>query len=186
MRQDIYSDLDNANAKIENANYVSGDGLISLRGNGNRSGKAEGTFQGPAGQYDVKVGVYDEDDGQASASVTVNGDTKFFRLSQDLDGNRATATTATTRITHKSIQLEKGDSFGIRGTQDKSEFARFDYIEFIPVGNSSPASPPTPDPNPVPSPTPAPDPVLSPTPRFDPSYPVMRELATAGVEGGHT
>lgn len=70
-------DLDPTGYRIATYNdfdFISDNSLLSLRGNGTNSGQATETFEGPEGQYDIKVGFYDENDDQATLNVTVNGD----------------------------------------------------------------------------------------------------------------
>ena len=110
---------------------------ISLRGRGS-TGTATGFFQGKAGLYDVSVGFFDENDGVSSAEVTVFGNRQTFLLDKDLPGNGAGPKTLSRRVTHRRMQLQPEARFTLKGTRDRGEFARFDYIEFSPV-KSEPA-----------------------------------------------
>ena len=112
---------------------ASGGKQISLKETGNNQGAATGTFQGKAGTYQVKVGYYDEDDGQSQAKISVGDKTTNFNFDRDLPGYWAQPTTKTSRIAIEEVQLNPGDTFKIEGSTDKTEFARFDDIEFIPI-----------------------------------------------------
>ena len=105
---------------------------ISLKNRRNK-GSAIGTFEGETGTYQVKVGYYDENDGQSKAKITVGGKTTSFIFDQDLPANRAKASTKTSRIAIESVELKSGDTFKIQGSRNKGELARFDYIEFSPI-----------------------------------------------------
>ncbi|WP_228059837.1 right-handed parallel beta-helix repeat-containing protein [Plectonema radiosum] len=116
---------------IESNNASSGGKHISLVGSD--TGTATGVFNGKAGSYQVNVGFYDENDGVSSAKVTVAGETQSFLFDKDLPGNAAVAETLTSRLTHSEIKLQPGDTFEIEAQMNVGEFARFDYIEFVPM-----------------------------------------------------
>lgn len=116
---------------------------ISLKGASNRKGSATGTFEGEAGVYQVKVGYFDENDGQSQAKITVAGESTSFTFDKDLPNGWAKPASKTSRIAIEEVQLESGDTFKIEGIRDQGEFARFDYIEFSPI-SSQPTSAPTP------------------------------------------
>jgi uncharacterized protein YkwD len=142
--------------RIESWNKAdaSGGKMIATRHAHNAEGTAYGTFNGEDGTYRVEVGYYDENDGQARANVTVAGQTTKFRFDKDLDSRLPTPDTKATHVTHKSIDLEKGDPFSIFGKANGAEFARFDYIDFIRTDGDATAAP-APAPAPTPTPTPS-------------------------------
>ncbi|MEM6753500.1 MAG: hypothetical protein AAF630_11070, partial [Cyanobacteria bacterium P01_C01_bin.38] len=109
---------------------ASGGAQISLSNTGFTSGVATGTFNGPAGTYQVEVGFYDENDGVSSATVTVAGQSRSFLFDEDLPANAAVPEALTSRVTHSVIGLKPGDTFEIAGESNFGEFARFDYIDF--------------------------------------------------------
>jgi uncharacterized protein YkwD len=162
--------------RIESWNKAdaSGGKMIATRHAHKAEGTAYGTFNGEDGTYRVEVGYYDENDGQARANVTVAGQTTKFRFDKDLDSRLPTPDTKATHITHKSIDLKKGDPFSIFGKANGAEFARFDHIDFIRTDangdvNAAPAPEPTPAPAPAPEPTPAPVPEPTPAPAPTPA-----------------
>jgi predicted outer membrane repeat protein len=112
---------------------ASADRYISLRSTGKTSGSATGVFRGAAGTYQVRIGYYDENDGQSSASVTVAGQRKNFKLDKDLFSDSAMHDARAVVTTHSAVTLKTGDRFEISARLDKGEFARFDYLEFFPV-----------------------------------------------------
>lgn len=119
---------------------ASAERQISLRGTGKTSGSAEGVFKGKAGIYQVKIGYYDENDGQSSATVTVAGQSKHFKFDQDLFSDSSMHDARAVVTTHSAVTLKTGDRFKISAQLDEGEFARFDYIEFIPIPQRSPAA----------------------------------------------
>ncbi len=106
---------------------------ISLKGASDNKGSATGTFEGETGTYQVKVGYYDENDGQSKAKITVGEESTSFTFDKDLPDGWVKPASKTSLIAIKEVQLESGDSFKIEGISDKGEFARFDYIEFSPI-----------------------------------------------------
>jgi hypothetical protein len=137
---------------IESNSVSSGGKHISLLGSDSNTGTATGIFEGEAGTYKVNVGFYDENDGVSTADITVAGDTQSFLFDRDLPGNAAVAEALTSRTTHSEIELQPGDAFEIKGKANSGEYARFDYVEFVPTDSSSnsdgkvkPATPDNPD-----------------------------------------
>lgn len=114
---------------------ASGGKHISLKRTGYDRGSATGTFQGEAGTYQVKIGYYDENDGQSQGKITVGGKTESFIFDRDLPHQGPKSPAKTSRIAIEEVQLKAGDIFKIEGTSNKDEFARFDDIEFIPIEN---------------------------------------------------
>lgn len=111
---------------------------ISLKNTGIRTGSAQGIFDGMTGIYQVVVGYYDENDGTSLATITVAEESTRFRFDRDLPTNSAQFPGKTTRLTHPSIELRSGDRFEISAQAKDGEFARFDYIDFIPVNEAVP------------------------------------------------
>ncbi len=201
------ADLNLDGYQIENiADSQAADGqIISLENAGTDNGSAEEFFTGPTGLYEVSVGYYDESDGISNASVTVNEETDYFALDQDLGGDVASADTFTTRVTHDAVQLESGDPFAIAGTSNGQEFASFDYVEFKPVaetGDTDQGADATVESDNEELPVLDSDIDLEPVTESDDSiesdnetplavnydavadYPVIEQFAQAGVEGG--
>ncbi|MBE9076340.1 hypothetical protein IQ241_03350 [Romeria aff. gracilis LEGE 07310] len=61
-------------------------------------GTAEALFQGKTGAYSVKVHYFDENDGAASASVTVGGEKQSFKFDKNLPADFASAKILTSRV----------------------------------------------------------------------------------------
>lgn len=116
---------------------------ISLKEAGENQGSATGTFEGEAGTYQVKVGYFDENDGQSKVKVTVGEESTSFTFDKDLPDSWVKPVSKTSRIAIEEVQLESGDTFKIEATSNKGEFARFDYIEFSPKPAAA-ATPQTP------------------------------------------
>lgn len=120
--------------RVENISAASGAKALSLDdGAGNEVGKVSFTFTGVDGLYDVVIGTFDENDGQASFSVTKNGSAiGAITLNQNLGSDSPNAQTAVARKV-TTVQIKNGDTFVVNGFENASEFARLDYIDFIPA-----------------------------------------------------
>ena len=133
-------DLTLTNYVIESNPISSGGEHVSLVGSGASSGTVTGTFDGEAGNYQVKLSYYDENDGKSDARVTVAGDIQSFEWNQNLGSAGATAASLTERITHSNIALQQGDTFEVFVEGDGGEPARFDKIEFIRIESQPPTT----------------------------------------------
>ncbi len=127
--------LDLKGYKVEQVDGAGASGglEISLKNTCQTQGTASGQFNGRAGTYAVRVGYYDENDGQSSAKITVADKSANFTFNQDLSSNWVAPQSHTSRTVMAQVDLKPGDRFEIAGQMNQGEFARFDYIEFIPV-----------------------------------------------------
>ena len=128
--------------QIESNTAASGNGLISLFGGGN-TGSATTEFSGAEGKYDVLIGYFDEQDGQSPLSVEIGENQYSFIFDEERNGFAASSQTFVERTLFSGLNLTTGDAIAISGQVNQQEYARVDYIEFIPVGD-------TPDPTPNP------------------------------------
>ena len=98
------------------------------------TGTATFDFTGSTGLYKVVLGYFDENDGEATFTVEQNStQLDQFTADQDLGSPSPDAQTATARTVASSVLINAGDTIKITGTEDQGEFARFDYIEFVPI-----------------------------------------------------
>lgn len=133
---------------------VNAGGYIEVGGSDGTSGQATETFSGQADTYQFTIGYYDESDGESELSVKVNGQTIDTWILDDMtDGgsstNAASPETFMTRTLSEAIALEPGDQIEIAGVHRQGEYARVDYLEFIPT-NEDPIPPEPEDPLPPP------------------------------------
>lgn len=128
--------------RVENISAASGGKALSLVGGaGNEVGKVSFKFTGVDGLYDVVLGTFDENDGQARFTVRQNGSAiGSITLNQDLGSDSPNAQTAVARKV-TTVQIKNGDTFVVNGVENASEYARLDYIDFIPSGTVN--TPPT-------------------------------------------
>ncbi|WGV24067.1 hypothetical protein [Halotia branconii] len=135
--------------RLESNSLASGGSMISLAGSSStEKGTAKTTFSGTAGNYDVVVAYYDENDGVASLAVKIKGSqVDTWSLNQDLGTNYVTNNNRVRRTVATGVTLNSGDVLEIEGTENSGEYARVDYVELIPTSQT------TPDPTPTPSST---------------------------------
>ncbi len=134
--------------EAETFDLVSGFFVESLSGGrqgirllANASGEAVLEFDGTGaeGAYDMRIAFYDENDGVSIASLSVdfNGDGVFEPLdsfSFNQSGGGDAAQPQNLRIlTFPGLNVGPGTVLKLNATADAGEFARFDYIELVPV-----------------------------------------------------
>ena len=122
--------------KIEASSAASGGELISVKGGKRDVGAAAFKFEGPGGKYQMKVAYFDESDGAGKLQL-LQGDNLLGNVSMDqkLNGAGPNAETLTS-YTLSDVMAKSGDIFSLRGYEDAGEFARVDYVEFVPMGTS--------------------------------------------------
>ncbi|MGQ4648344.1 Calx-beta domain-containing protein [Lyngbya aestuarii] len=128
-----------ANYLVEKGNSAtSGGKLISLYQAGSSTGTASFNFSGGNGNYDVVVGYFDENDGQAQLNVSMAGNQYNWSLNQNL-GSAAVSSQNLVKLTIATgVNLTSGETITLSGTANQAEWARVDYIEFIPLADALP------------------------------------------------
>ncbi len=98
------------------------------------SGIASTSFTGDTGYYNIVVAYYDENDGLARLSASLAGvELDDWQLNQNLGSDRASTNNLVTRTIATQVQINTGDLLELQGQREYNEFARIDYVEFIPV-----------------------------------------------------
>ncbi len=111
---------------VENLSTASGGKGIKTEG----TGSAVTTFGGSTGYYDLKVRYFDENDGNASYTIYVNGVSKgSWTANQNLGDNYASAQTLTS-YSVPFLSLKNGDQIKLEGTKNNGDYARVDNIQF--------------------------------------------------------
>lgn len=126
--------LDLTGYRIEN-NPIASAGILSLvGGDSNEVGSASLSFSGESGNYNVILGTYDENDGEATIEVALEGAViGSVVLDENRGGNAISSDTRVSRTVAENISIAKGDRLTIKGWEDATEHARVDYIKFEPV-----------------------------------------------------
>ena len=103
------------------------------------SGTASTTFDLPTGNYEVRLGYFDETDGESTIDITI-GETVLPTLTLDNPPDGAGINPDADSFVNEQISstvfINNGDLITIDATADPQEFARIDFIEFIPLDDN--------------------------------------------------
>ena len=125
------------NYAIEEVGAASGGQSIGLSSSSEKVGVASTTIDDLSGAYDLVVGCFDESDGIAGIQLKLN-DNPLGNILLDRElGSGGVNNTTFQEVTIEDLILSPGDILTVHGTRDRAEFARVDYLDFLPV------SPPT-------------------------------------------
>ncbi|MDA7422406.1 hypothetical protein, partial [Tritonibacter multivorans] len=117
---------------VRSNNSASAGAYAQAGGSGEQ--RASYTFSATDGAYDLTIGHFDENDGQSTMSLLVNGSLAgSFTWDQDAGGALANASSFAT-YTLSGVPLAAGDLIELVGTKDGGEPLRTDYIDFTFVG----------------------------------------------------
>ena len=123
------------NYRIEDWDVASSGKVISLLGSRENIGTASLEFTGSSGIYTIVVAYFDDIDGTAILRLKVN-DTIVdnWELGQNLDPAGGTPTAKSfTRRTIAGVTIHAGNTVSIEGQSNDSDWARVDFIQFIPT-----------------------------------------------------
>ena len=134
--------LDLAGYRLESNSLASGGKLLSLIGEQQEEvGTASFNFTGATGNYTVKIGTYDENDGAATIQLARQGNVVGSIILDANAGSSGIANdTKVTRVIAANISINQGDSFTLTGFEDGNEHARIDFIEFEAVNEDGEAA----------------------------------------------
>lgn len=118
------------NYMVENNSFASGGRCIMVQSG---MGSASITFDGAAGNYNIKTFYFDENDGTSTFKLYINGVLKsFWVANRNLGSGSPTSGTRVSR-TLNNMALKNGDIIKVEGTQSGSENARIDYLNIIAI-----------------------------------------------------
>jgi len=120
---------------------ASGDAYLTL--GSNRSGAARGEFQGDDGVYEIRLGYFDEADGDARAYFRFDNQVFREQFNRDTGGKDVSSETHTEVVLHDSMELETGDSILFVLRTYGMEAGSIDYIDFHRI--DTPQEPDVPD-----------------------------------------
>jgi len=179
--------------RLESSSLASGNRVASLIG-GSRTetGRLTDTFKGDSGRYNVVLGYFDENDGQAEVQTRIGDRTvATTRFDQGRSSNNMSAGSYVKRVIAADVSIQKGDRIELIGKENGDEHARIDYIEFVPITGSAPVTPPTAPPptappvNPPITPPTTP-PVTAPSDTTVPTATLSANRITSGGSNSHT
>lgn len=111
--------------QMASQNYYSNPWLYEMCVNTDGVGILSHRFAEADGRYDIKISYADEKAGRGLMTLFVNDEkVDSWRLDQDID--------CWTTRTIRNVGLKKGDGIRIEGRADGSDWARIDFLEFIP------------------------------------------------------
>jgi Ca2+-binding RTX toxin-like protein len=118
--------------------YRKQGGLIETLTNGT----AKGSFNGPAGDYVLKVAYFDENDGASTMTVKVDGAVvSSWKFDQNLGSADPVSSTLASRVI--PVTLAPGAVIEISGNRNGGEYGRIDYLSVEAAGSGgTDASPP--------------------------------------------
>jgi len=128
-----------ATAGFETRAAVNGSGGAYLQASLNGPSAAGGVFSGPAGRYDLTIGLFDESDGASAMRVLVNGvEVDAWTWDADPGGAIAAPDSRAERVI-AGLDLAPGDAIELVGQRDGGEPLRTDWLEI------AAATPPPPE-----------------------------------------
>ena len=113
--------------KTESWNFASNQQTVRLTAN---SGTATTTFNEVDGLYEVKIGYFDENDGEADATLTVGSQSFSWQFDKAFPGTVPTDKNDTFVEWQPPIELKQGDLIELVANKNLEEYARIDYVEF--------------------------------------------------------
>ncbi|PSB19819.1 hypothetical protein C7B76_06740 [filamentous cyanobacterium CCP2] len=120
-----------------NKYFASGNAIVGISST-DTAGSISTLFAGASGVYDLVVGYYDESDGESQLTLLIDGvAVESWILDQKLGSSNAAASTFVTRQI-SGVTLNANSVIEIRGTVQKGERARLDFIDIIPAGAVEP------------------------------------------------
>ena len=120
------------NYRIDSVKSAEGGKVASLAWQSvGEVGEATYRFTGEEGKYDINLGVYDENDGEARFTIEHN-DINIGSVVLDFDLGHYAPNPETFRNVGiaDDIYLRQGDLVSVSAFEDAGDHARFDYLEF--------------------------------------------------------
>ncbi len=123
--------------KVDDVAAASGGEVIRLK---KGSGEASVTFGAETGTYDIELAYIDENDGEGTIEVWLNGVLLHtVELDQNNNGNGNDWSSIST-VKIEDVDIAQGDEIVLRGTRDAWEFARIDALTFCLDQNEPPVA----------------------------------------------
>ena len=128
--------------RLESIDFASNQTVASFWGEAKGElGSATVEFSGATGKYDIILGYFDEEGGDALLDPQLNGQSLGrLKLDQFLGSNLPTPDNFVRHTVKQRVDLKAGDMFTVVGTEESNEHARIDYVEFVQVPELSNSS----------------------------------------------
>ncbi len=119
--------------RVRNGTFASAGAFINLFETQAATGTATTTFSGSSGTYNVTVGYFDENDGNASLQLSIGGQVvDTWTLNESTSSNSPASVNSRIRTIPTPINITSGSTIIIIGTRNLGDNASVDYINFIP------------------------------------------------------
>ncbi|BAY25920.1 peptidase-like protein [Calothrix sp. NIES-2100] len=129
---------------LTGAGASGGQGISFIGGASAETGTAYFDFNGAASQYDIYVSYWDENDGNGSLELSVNGAVlNTLTLNQSPGGSTATTTNKKETKIASGVSLQAGSRIQLKGVEDNGEAVRTDFIRLVPSSGSPANTAPT-------------------------------------------
>ena len=126
---------------VEDNAAASAGQLIRRRDSGGYAATASTEYTGPAGNYDIAVSYFDENDGMSNLAFLLNGQVLDEWVADEdpvcSDCASPGASTLRTRVVARAMRLLPSDKIALQGTGEHYEYARFDKLTLSPAGLST-------------------------------------------------
>jgi hypothetical protein len=123
--------LDLAGYRIANPRGGSSGNIVETFKSKGGHGTADGTFEGPSGDYALTVRYFNETDGASTYKIYIDDDLAFSWRGVGGANSFQTVT--------ELVHIDRGDSITIDGTYQAGEWARWDYLNVQSVTSSASA-----------------------------------------------
>ncbi|MBX2841989.1 MAG: T9SS type A sorting domain-containing protein [Flammeovirgaceae bacterium] len=121
--------MDLHNYQIEDGDYASNGKIIGILTG--VEGTASFTFKGETDKYRIVLAYFDENDGNATLEVTIDGEVvDSWTLNQNLGASTPGDVTLVKRIVGINMDISNGTEVEIKGIRQDGDWARIDYMEF--------------------------------------------------------
>ena len=131
----------NGGYAVEANAAASGGQLIRRLDSGGYPATASTEYTGAAGNYDITVSYFDENDGMSNLAFLLNDEMLDQWVADEdpacSDCASPGANTLRTRVVARGIRLLPGDKIALQGTGEHYEYARFDKLTVSPAGSST-------------------------------------------------
>jgi Ca2+-binding RTX toxin-like protein len=121
--------------KLENYTFASGGRVLRSEKSDDLANalKLNTVFQGESGQYTIKVYYFDENDGNAQFTASLNGSLiNSWVANSNLGSGNVELKTSFLRTIGTNIELKTGDVFQVTSMRNSGDYGRIDYVEFVP------------------------------------------------------
>ncbi|HHP7246330.1 MAG TPA: Calx-beta domain-containing protein [Elainellaceae cyanobacterium] len=140
---------------VENDADADNGALLSLFNGSAPTSPSEGTasftFNNSAGFYDIRLGYFDESDGQSSVEISVDAlSAGIVNFNRDLGSGGVDPATKTrtfdptepgipvdAQLDIENVRIASDSLISLNGSLNGTEFARVDFVEFIPVATGT-------------------------------------------------